>query len=278
MPLLTRASCPASLGGSPVRNPSNTPLVTLLHNALPGSGQASLQETQPDRDHVGALERLEARSNSLRQIANRVPLGHRSRRNRTFLVMSPEPSDRHEGDVGVSGPIRAVDDDDLRETGMDSRQTRPTDRPAPACSVHSSVSAAAPAAPRPRRDLLHRPVSAQRFQRHLSRRLAPLLYHSQTLSCPRSVLDHCPVFRDQPSPNTDTAEPAPASGYGSDPAITGSAAQHSAVARPTWSTSAESRLATKPRDPQSSVANARSCTRTGRGLGSSAHRSGRSLD
>ena len=148
MPLLTRASCPASLGGSPVRNPSNTPLVTLLHNALPGSGQASLQETQPDRDHVRALERLEARSNSLRQISNRVPLGHRSRRNRTFLVMNPEPSDRHESDVGVLGLIRAVDDDDLRETGMDSRQTRPTDRPAPACSVYSSVSAAAPAAPR----------------------------------------------------------------------------------------------------------------------------------
>ncbi len=44
-----------------------------------------------DRDHVRAIEGLEARSHALRPKPQSVPLSDRSRRSSVFLVMSPEP-------------------------------------------------------------------------------------------------------------------------------------------------------------------------------------------
>jgi transposase len=44
-----------------------------------------------DRDHIRAIEGLEARSHAIRPQPQSVPLSDRSRRSSDFLVMSPEP-------------------------------------------------------------------------------------------------------------------------------------------------------------------------------------------
>ena len=57
-----RACIPAGRSGRPQ---SDTPLVTLLRNALPGNGQAPRHAAKPDRDHVRLAQGPEACGNPL---------------------------------------------------------------------------------------------------------------------------------------------------------------------------------------------------------------------